>query len=104
MLTSLEARVTPRISRLEHEVTSQSEAMAELRDCSLQSERSIQRLLAVLERAMGQKAGPADAPRLTVMTRSEQDEPGTLSRKILSSCERRHHCIHSILCNCSAIS
>ena len=92
MVASIEARVAPRISRLEKDVDNQSAAMAELRDCSLQSERSIQRLLAVLERAMGQKGGPAetapetrqasaptsptDAPRLTVMASREHDEHG----------------------------
>jgi hypothetical protein len=61
MAASIEMRVTPRISRLETEVGGQSAALAELRDCSLQSERSIQRLLTVLERTINSKGRPESA-------------------------------------------
>jgi hypothetical protein len=90
MVASIEARVTPRISRLESDVNNQSAAMTELRDCSLQSERSIQRLLGILERVVTPKTSPADATaekrpasepasqpdasKLTIMTSREPDE------------------------------
>jgi uncharacterized coiled-coil protein SlyX len=52
MVASIEARVAPRISRLEADLAGQSSAVAELRECALQSERSIQRLVGVLEKVM----------------------------------------------------
>jgi len=79
MLASIEARVAPRIDRLESDIVNQSAALAELRDCSLQSERSIQRLLGVLDRVMSPKAVPAepggnDAPKLSVVASRGQEE------------------------------
>ncbi len=73
MLASIEARVTPHIARLESEISSQSDALAELRDCSLQSERSILRLVTVLERTMNRNSGGGE--RLSVVTGRLQDEP-----------------------------
>ena len=52
MLNSVETRVALRISRLENDIASQTAAVAELRECALQSERSIQRLVGVLERVI----------------------------------------------------
>jgi len=52
MVASIETRVAPRISRLETDIAGQSAAVSELRECALQSERSIQRLLGVLERVV----------------------------------------------------
>lgn len=49
---SVQTRVTHRISRLEEEVAGQSAAMAELRDCSLRTEQSLQKLLAGLDRLL----------------------------------------------------
>ncbi len=80
MLTSFETRVAPRIGRLERGVASQSEALTELRECSLQSERSIQRLVGVLEQVLQPKAGvaatgtsdPAEQPKLTVVAARAQ--------------------------------
>ena len=57
MVASIEARVAPRISRLEADLAGQSSAVAELRECALQSERSIQRLLGVLEIVMNPPFG-----------------------------------------------
>jgi chromosome segregation ATPase len=75
MVASIETRVAPRISRLESDVTSQSAALAELRDCSLQSERSIQRLLTVLERVASPKARQEDSePKLAVVTNRGAEE------------------------------
>ncbi len=49
---SVQTRVTQRISRLEEEVAGQSAAMAELRDCSLRTEQSLQKLLGGLDRLL----------------------------------------------------
>jgi hypothetical protein len=65
MVASIEARVSPRISRMESDIGEQASAVAELRECSLQSERSIQRLLVVLERVMKPNATEA-GPGLSV--------------------------------------
>lgn len=70
MLTSVESRVTPRISRLEKDVFHQAEALTELRECAMQSERSIQRLVGLLERTFVQKAATGEeAPKLAVVSR-----------------------------------
>jgi hypothetical protein len=47
---SVQTRVIHRISRLEEEVAGQSAAMSELRECSLRTERSMQKLLGGLDR------------------------------------------------------
>lgn len=47
---SVQTRVIHRISRLEEEVSSQSAAMGELRECSLRTELSVQKLLGGLDR------------------------------------------------------
>jgi Skp family chaperone for outer membrane proteins len=52
MVSAMENRVTPRIVRMESEIAAQTAAVSELRECALQSERSIQRLIGVLERVM----------------------------------------------------
>jgi hypothetical protein len=61
---SVQTRVTHRISRLEQEVAGQSAAMAELRDCSLRTEQSLQKLLGGLDRLLVLRPGPAlpDSP------------------------------------------
>lgn len=69
MLASIEARVAPRISRLETEINDQAAVVAELRECSLQSERSILRLLTVIERSVN--------PKLSVVSGRGQEEPGS---------------------------
>jgi hypothetical protein len=57
MVTSIDTRIAPRISRLEADIAGQSGAVLELRECVLQSERSVQRLLDVLERVAIAPAG-----------------------------------------------
>ena len=51
---SVQTRVIHRISRLEEEVAGQSAAMSELRECSLRTEQSIQKLLGGLDRLIAQ--------------------------------------------------
>jgi hypothetical protein len=60
---SVQTRVTHRISRLEEEVAGQSAAMAELRDCSLRTEQSLQKLLGGLDRLLVPRSAslPADS-------------------------------------------
>ncbi len=84
IVASIETRVSPRISQLESNMGAQTAAVAELRDCSMQSERNILRLLTALERLsnpQGQKpatsgiSGEAegqvpDVPRLSVISRT----------------------------------
>jgi len=60
MVSSIERRLAPQIERLEQEIGDQAAAVAALRDCSLQSERSIQRLLTVMERTLAPKARTED--------------------------------------------
>jgi hypothetical protein len=55
---SVQTRVIHRISRLEHQVTSQSAAMSELRECSLRTELSVQKLLGGLDK-LSSKETPA---------------------------------------------
>lgn len=55
---SVQTRVTQRISRLEEEVAGQSAAMAELRDCSLRTEQSLQKLLGGLDRLLVPRPTP----------------------------------------------
>jgi chromosome segregation ATPase len=47
---SVQTRVIHRISRLENEVASQSAAMSELRECSLRTELSVQKLLGGIDK------------------------------------------------------
>jgi hypothetical protein len=49
-IESVQTRVIHRISRLEEEFTNQSTAMTELRECSLRTEESMQKLLGGLDR------------------------------------------------------
>ncbi len=60
----VQTRVMHRISRLEEEVAGQSAAMTELRDCSLRTEQSLQKLLGGLDRLIVQKPAQslAEAP------------------------------------------
>jgi hypothetical protein len=63
MVNAMENRVTPRIVRMESEIAGQTAAVAELRECALQSERSIQRLLGVLERITSPAQTSSGQPR-----------------------------------------
>jgi hypothetical protein len=61
---NVQSRVIQRISHLEEEVAGQSAAMSELRECSLRTEQSIQKLLGGLDRLVvkehAAKVPPAD--------------------------------------------
>lgn len=57
---SVQTRVIQRISRLEEEVAGQSASMNELRDCTLRTERSMQKLLGGLERLVVKNPPGAD--------------------------------------------
>jgi uncharacterized coiled-coil protein SlyX len=50
LVESVQTRVTHRISRLEEEVAGQSAAMTELRECTMRTEQSMQKLLGGLDR------------------------------------------------------
>jgi uncharacterized coiled-coil protein SlyX len=59
----VQTRVMQRISKLEEEVSGQSAAMTELRECSLRTEQSMQKLLGGLDRLIiAQPSSPADPP------------------------------------------
>ena len=55
---SVQTRVTHRISRLEEEVAGQSAAMTELRECSMRTEQSMQKLLGGLDRLIVAQPSP----------------------------------------------
>jgi uncharacterized coiled-coil protein SlyX len=55
---NVQTRVIQRISQLEEEVAGQSAAMNELRECSLRTERSIQKLLGGLDRLVVRQSDP----------------------------------------------
>lgn len=94
MLTVLETRVGPRISRLENDVSGQAAAVTELKECSLQTERSIQRLLMALERVIvnrndtagtgGEQAG--ESPRIAFVnsSRPKEESASEIRRSALS--------------------
>lgn len=63
MVSAMENRMTPRIVRMEGEIAGQTAAVSELRECALESERSVQRLIGVLERIMSPPQGEPAAPR-----------------------------------------
>ncbi len=69
--SGVETRVIHRISRLEDEVASQSAAMRELRECSLRTETSVQKLLGGLDKLIVRNA-PAPV--------GEASPPGTVER------------------------
>jgi len=57
--SGVETRVVHRISRLEEEVANQSAAMQELRECSLRTETSVQKLLGGIDKLIVKNAPPA---------------------------------------------
>lgn len=73
LVEGVQTRVIARISKLEEEVAGQSAAMADLRECSLSTERSMQKLLEGIDRLVATQArsetrierhpDPAPAPR-----------------------------------------
>lgn len=76
MVSAMENRVTPRILRMESEIAGQTVAVAELRECALQSERSIQRLLGVLERVMNPAQSDSGPPRQGGAPQNDQQPAG----------------------------
>jgi hypothetical protein len=64
LVDGVQARVMHRIGRLEEELASQSAAMTELRECSIRTEQSMQKLLGGLDRLIvAQHPAPADAEK-----------------------------------------
>jgi len=65
---SVQKRVIVRIARIEQEIARQAGVMGELRDSSVQTERSMQRLLSSLDRLVEARsaklAAPVEAPRV----------------------------------------
>ncbi len=59
---TVQTRVMHRIARLEEEVAGQSVAMTELRECSLRTEQSVQKLLGGLDRLVLAQQAPAAKP------------------------------------------
>ncbi|HWF07545.1 MAG TPA: hypothetical protein VG297_03720 [Bryobacteraceae bacterium] len=72
---TVETRVIRRISSLEGEVAGQSAAMSELRECSLRTEQSIQKLLGGLGRIMVPQLPSEDIP---LVPTTPPEEPASL--------------------------
>jgi uncharacterized coiled-coil protein SlyX len=72
---SVQQKVIQRISRLEDEVAGQSAAMSELRECSLQTERSMQKLLEGIDRLVGAQARTAAVAEVSRPARSAAPLP-----------------------------
>ena len=60
---AIEIRILDRMARLEQDVTSQSASISELRECSMQTERSLQKLLGSLDRIVSVREMPAGISR-----------------------------------------
>jgi uncharacterized coiled-coil protein SlyX len=67
---SVQTRVIQRISRLEEDVAGQSAAMSELRECSLRTEQSVQKLLGGLDKLVVRRP---PAPEEAVIDASSAD-------------------------------
>lgn len=94
MVAALEKRVTPRIARLEEDIVGQASTLVELSECSIQTERSLQRLLRALERVVPATPGGypvasfpvvasvnvTDFRRLAVMSNRAEDTENTAVR------------------------
>lgn len=84
---SVQTRVIQRISRLEEEVAGQSAAMSELRECSLRTEQSMQKLLGGLDKLVVRRS---PAPEEAVIDSSSADrtspqpEPPTFAPQLKS--------------------
>jgi hypothetical protein len=70
---SVQTRVIQRISRLEEEVAGQSAAMSELRECSLRTEQSVQKLLGGLDKLVVRRP---PAPEEAVIDSPSADPAG----------------------------
>ncbi len=85
ILESVQTRVMHRIAKLESEVAGQSAAMTELRECSLRTEQSMQKLLGGLDRLIlaqqptsgrGESGIEADIPSGVEPAAKHMDAPG----------------------------
>ena len=63
LVEGVQTRVILRISKLEEEVAGQSAAMADLRECSLSTERSMQKLLEGIDRLVATQSRAENKPR-----------------------------------------
>ena len=81
---SVQTRVIQRLSKLEEEVADQSAAMSELRECSLRTERSIQKLLGGLDRIIVRQPPPEEPVNPTVAVR-DGVSPANITRSQTSS-------------------
>jgi uncharacterized coiled-coil protein SlyX len=89
VVEGVQKRVSERIARLEGEVAGQAAAMVELRDCSVKTEQSIQKLLVGIDRLVtsqmetkAQPAGISDSQtNATVNSERQMPEPETLPRR-----------------------
>lgn len=75
----VQTRVIQRISKLENEVASQSTALTELRECSLRTEGSVQKLLGALDKLIVKNEAPAEKgagePAAPAETHRPEDRP-----------------------------
>jgi len=86
VVEGVQKRVSERIARLEGEVAGQAAAMVELRDCSVKTEQSIQKLLVGIDRLVtsqmetkAQPAGTSDSQtNATVDSERQMPEPESL--------------------------
>lgn len=73
----VQARVMHRIGKLEDELASQSAAMTELRECSIRTEVSMQKLLGGLDRLIvAQQPTPADTEKVRQFDTTGQEQSG----------------------------
>ncbi len=63
VIDSVQTRVILRISKLEEELAGQANGMMELRDCTLRTEDSMQKLLGGIDRLIAAQQQPARAPK-----------------------------------------
>ena len=87
MVSAMENRVTPRIVRMESEIAGQTAAVSELRECALQSERSIQRLLGVLERMTNPAQTDSAPPRQGGAPQSDRQPSGNYKSQVTAELE-----------------
>ena len=80
IVDAVQNRVILRISKLENDVAGQSAAMAELRECSLQTERSMQKLLEGIDRLVGAQTPHAE-PAGEVTSAARAVEPAAEEKK-----------------------
>jgi uncharacterized coiled-coil protein SlyX len=76
---NVQMRVIQRISHLEEEVAGQSAAMSELRECSLRTERSIQKLLGGLDRLVVKEHAAKEPPAAPEHSKEAVPAPADLS-------------------------